>query len=489
MISEYKIVIARSSKQGKEDKWEKNFHYLFSILLAQLLGEKPEVILIDEQSTDAEQQIDEATILLLLLKEESRSHSKLLDLCDRFYQRVHAQNNFFVGGRCTFLKVKQQLAMTPKRIDFAAQIPSYEFCDIDKLTGQHRTFDPRIGSPLQRVYWLKLSDVCYDTAFLLKDLSKKQKPQFSKDRTVYMAAVGRDMVLIRDVLRRELIQRGYRILPEHNLPLSAAHIEQVTKEDLQQCVLSIHLIGEDYAKLVADTDYSISYLQDKIAHEYALLVRNKRQKNPKELPFHRLIWVDPHVESLTENQQVFIENLRSEAATIEEAEVMEIPFGEFRFIVLENLRKVLPTLPITPLTEEKSQNTSVYLMYDRADHDSVTALASVLIDEGLEVLALSNEGEPSALRYEHQEHLRRCDASIIYIKDANEQWLNAKLQDLFKSPAFGRTHPIRVKAVFSARKVPFDLQSLKEYITVINGQEAPSGTSLRPFLEKLNQVS
>ena len=489
MTSEYKIVVARSSSRGQEDKWEKNFQYLFSMLLTQLLGAKPKITCINEQSTDAEQQIDEAAILLLLLKEESASHHQLLALCERFYQRVHEKNHFCISGRYTFFKVKQNLANTPNRLNFASQVPAYEFCDIDKLTGKPRTFDPRIGSPQQHAYWFKLSDVCYDVAFLLKDFAKKRNTQFPKERTIYMATVGRDMVLIRDILRRELIQRGYRVLPERNLPLSTSHIEAATKEDLQQCVLSIHLIGEDYGKLVTDEEYSAAYFQDKIAHEYALTVKKSREQNPKELSFRRLIWVDPHVESLTENQQVFIENLRNEAATIEEAEVMEIPFGEFRFIVLENLQKVLPIRTSNPLTTEKSKGNSVYLMYDQADHDAVTALASVLIDEGLEVLALSNEGAPSELRYEHQEHLRKCDASIIYIKEANEQWFNAKLQDLFKSPAFGRTHPIRVKAVFSARKNPFDLRSLKEYITVINGEEAPSGLSLRPFFEQLNRVS
>ena len=486
MFQKNKIVIAYE-KNGEEESrksWGSDFQYFLSVLLNQILGQKPDLLYLNPHAKGMDTHVDEAMIFLALLTDASRVNESLLGMCDRFAKRMQSQNQLNPGGKYSFMKIHSLPMKNLQALSFAAPISPYNFYDIDTLTAKPRTFDPRIGSSTQRSYWLKLSDVCYDISYMLRCVAGEVEEETSVRRTVYMSAVANDMMPVRDRLNRELTQRGYKVLPGTALPSNSSDIEQVTQKDLEKCVLSIHLIGESYGAILSDRDLSVVALQDEIAHRHTLSVIEARKLDSSLPSFHRLIWLDPDIENIDEMQRIFIEDLKTEAATIEEAEVMEVPLSEFMLIIRNNLARQQVVLPSFSIEDEPDESEhSVYLMHDLTDKHEVESLASLLIDEGLKIKSLSNEGSPAGLRYEHQEHLKTCSACIIYVKKAHLQWFASRLQDLFKAPAFDRKSPMRARAVLFERKIDFDISPLKEYITIINGEQGISSSNLGPFIQ------
>ena len=489
MSGDVKIVLAyvggEQMLEQEQKPWVRTFQYLFSVLLSQVLGKKPNVVVLDIESEGAEREVDEAAAFVALMDESYLRHSFLVELSNRFCERMRNQKRLHMSGRHSFFKIIRRPLRSSAALSFAALIPGYNFYDTDALTGDLRTFDQRVGSSTQQAYWLKLSDVCYDLAYVLSNLSGQVEERYAKKQTVYLASVGNDMVPARDLLKRELMRRGYRVLPELSFPSRAVDIERFTNQDLQRCALSIHLVGEDYGQMISGEEESIVSLQNKIAHAHTLSVLEQRKQDRNVFPFHRLIWLDPDIENVSETQRIFIENLKSEAATIEEAEVMEVPLQEFKLIVRENLARYQAIKRDTGIEEANDHHNYVYLIHDVRDKDEVAPLASLLIDEGLELLVLSNEGTPAELRYEHQDHLRRCHGSIIYMKKASLQWLGSRIQDLFKAPAFGRQKPMRARAILFEAEVKFDFGSLKEHITILNGGGGISSATLQPFIHAI----
>ena len=481
-----KIVLAFS--RGGEEKegtnaWELAFKRFLISLLEQIRGERPNLVVLNGGEEDAEKHVEEAVGFVLVCTKSLLEDEALQDLCTLFLERKKREGNWCLGGRCALLKVFRCSVRLPDVLSFASDIISYDFYDIDVLTGEERTFDPRLNSPTHHTYWLKLSDVCYDLAYTMEHLVEEKVEKISQQRTIYLAPVGVDMVVIRDMLRRELIRRGYRVLPERVTPMQPDEITESVQRNLDMSILSIHLVGESYGTLLPGENVSLIDFQNKIAHEHTLSVIARRKENPALQSFRRLIWLKPGVIDASERQQIFIENLKSEAATIEEAEVMAVSIAEFKGIIRDHLAKHQIVLPVLPKEDAGSRNASVYLIYDIRDAEAVAPVASLLIDEGLEVLALSGEGSPAELRYEHQEHLRRCDASLIYLKGASAQWFGSRLQDIFKAPAFGREGPMRARAIFSDGVEDFGFSALKEHITVIQGQDGGSLDALRPFVQ------
>lgn len=491
--SEAKIVLAfdqRTEQEGKKS-WKANFQYFLSMLLSQVLGYKPNLVRLDPNDGHAEQHVNEAVIFIAILSESFRTDDFLINMCNQFADSVQAKNRLNVGGKSSFFKIHALPMKNLKALSFADTISSYDFYDVDKLTAKPRTFDQRIGSATQHYYWLKLSDVCYNISYILRCLAGEIEEETSARRTVYIADVAGDMITMRDRISRELMQRGYRVLPNKARAHRAADIRAAMQQDLQESVLAVHLIGELYGATVLDGETSIVSLHDQIAHQHTLSVIEQRKQDPQLPPFRRLIWLNPEIEHLDELQRIFIENLKTEASTIEEAEVVEVSFAEFMFIVRDTLAKQQVMLPAFDLQRNKTSDQDfVYVMHDYRDKSAVASLVTLLIDEGLRVKALSRDGSPAELRYEHQEHLRTCSGCIIYMKKMRVQWFGSRLQDLFKSPAFGRKEPIRAKAILFDCSVDFDTTPLQEYATVINGMQGISLSTLGPFIQdvKNNQL-
>jgi hypothetical protein len=300
------------------------------------------------------------------------------------------------------------------------------------------------------------------------------------------------MVIQRDIIKRELIRHGYRVLPQHTLSKEVGQLESQVREDLHKCRLSIHLIGEDYGYKPKGSDISVVDIQNKIAsnHTYEILEHNKTSEKVNN--FSRLIWVSPDLKNVSERQNIFIEDLKSDAAALEEAEVLQITLQELKAIIREELvtggrfSRGKRDVGISKVGEEKSK--IIYLIQDKSDTKNSNVIKEYLDKSGYKVVSPVYEGDLVDIRYVHQENLRRCDASIIYFGNAKEAWIKTKLQDLLKAPGFGREKKLQAKAVYFEGDKEVDLSHYEKNKAMVlgkNGEFKPE--HLAPFLTKLGK--
>jgi len=326
---------------------------------------------------------------------------------------------------------------------------------------------------------MKIVDLTYDlseTLLYLRNDKGRTEVNIYKRKTIYLAETGHDLSVQRNIIKRELQRHGYNVLPNQTLPGTLGDLERTVKRDLEDCSLSIHLIGSAYGEIPEGSDRSVVDVQNKLAAEKTVRAREAGQE------FSRLIWISSNLTHASEKQKAFIENIRRDVEAQESVEILQTSLEDFKNIMREELvdageKKTL----------EESSGRTLYLMHDRVDLQDVQPFIEVIEKAGFRVVVPEFEGELLALRQKHIDNLRSLDAAIIYKGKVNEQWVRMKALDLLKAPGFGRKKPIIGKAIFTAPGSGLDKENFKtQNLRVIEGDAQRSIESLKTLLQEFN---
>ncbi|MBV6641323.1 MAG: DUF4062 domain-containing protein, partial [Cyclobacteriaceae bacterium] len=431
--------------EGGVKGWVTNFHKFLRTLLSQINRQEPEILLMNEMDFDL-MRVRKAAVVINILSPNFVQSEIIVNALNNFGKDAKKNDELIIDGVARYFKVLKAPFETDEIMPEFQELISYDFYMIDALTGEAQEFTRFFGNEAERGYWMKLVDMAYDISQILTALrheeKSERKEEVSREKTVYLASTGVDMLIQRDIIKRELQRHGYTVLPKHALPKELKSLEQMVLEDLAKCRLSIHLIGEDYGYRPKGSDLSVVDLQNRIASEHTeqIAAFNRTAKVPE--PFSRLIWVSPDLKNITERQKIFIEDLKSDAAKLEEAEVLQITLQELKAIIREELvtgGRFNLHREVEGYTPEPEDDTSpiIYLIHDKRDKNDTKIIEDFLIDKGYRVVGPSYEGDLIDIRYIHQENLRRCDASLIFYGNTTEDWIKTKLQDLLKAPGFG----------------------------------------------------
>jgi hypothetical protein len=128
----------------------------------------------------------------------------------------------------------------------------------------------------------------------------------------------------------------------------------------------------------------------------------------------------------------------------------------------------------------------IYLQCDQRDLDATAPLEEYLFDQGFEIKLPAFEGDELEVFAAHKENLLHCDATIIYYGSASDSWLSTKLTDLQKIAGYGRTKPMKAKAVYLAAPETKHKQRFRtrEALAIKNFEDF-SPEILAPFLEAM----
>lgn len=473
--------------------WVSNFHKFLSTLLSQISREVPEIVMVSEPQFDTVD-LSEAAVTILVSTKSLMENTTFIERLNSYAQELKASDSFVSEGIARIFKVHKSPFNEDNYLPSIEDVISYDFYMIDPLSGEAQEFKRFFGSEAERSYWMKLVDMAYDIHQLFtKNGLQTPEPEveeYPRDKTVYLASTGVDMVIQRDIIKRELIRHGYKVLPQHTLSKEVGQLEYMVSDDLSKCRLSIHLIGEDYGYKPKGSEISVVDIQNRIAsnHTYEMSEYNATAEEKK--PFSRLIWVSPDLKNVTERQKIFIEDLKSDAASLDEAEVLQIPLQELKSIIREELmtggRFKRVKRDIAGLEEHNSQSKIIYLIQDKSDINNAKPLKDFLEHNGYKVVYPSYSGDLVDIRYIHQENLRRCDGSIIFFGNAKEAWIKTKLQDLLKAPGFGREKKLQAKAVYFHGQKDVEMSHyIRNNALVLGNNGAFSPEYLKPFLTKL----
>jgi hypothetical protein len=422
-----------------EPGWVSHFKKFLELMLTQVLGEKPKIILKGEYDTMTSPQLDNAGVLIPILSKDFIQSGQCLDHVEAFYKAIESttknRNRVFKVFR-TPLNIQEQ----PPRL---RELLGYEMYQLDPDSGEIREYTDYFSTEAERQYWMKMVDLAYDIYEILLFLKNANSPAevktIYKRKTIYLAETGHDLSVQRNIIKRELQRHGYNILPNQTLPGNIADLEKLVRKGLDESSLSIHLIGSAYGEIPEGADKSVVDIQNKLAAEKSIQAKETNQE------FTRLIWISPNLTHASERQKAFIENIKRDVEAQEGAEILQTPLEDFKNIMREELEEAGEKRATL-----ETGGRSIYFMHDKIDHNEALPLIEALKKSGFDVMIPEFEGELLELRQKHIENLRNLDGAIIYKGKVNEQWVRMKALDLLKAPGFGRKKPIVAKAIVAA---------------------------------------
>jgi hypothetical protein len=475
-MAEIDVLITFAEKDNEASKkseqgWVTQFKKFLELMLLQVLGTKPVIVIKSEFDTATAPMLDNASILVAVLTKDFVQSGRCLDLVETFYKNTSSSS---INRVFKVLKSPLTLQEQPPRLRDSI---GYEMYQLDTETGQMKEYSDFFSQEAEKQYWMKMVDLAYDiheALLIMKEGEAKAGgvKNLLKRKTIYLAETGHDLSVQRNIIRRELLRYGFIVLPNHSLPTRADDLEKEVRKELETCSLSVHLIGSSYGEIPEGADRSVVDIQNRIASEVALA---KRQNNEE---FSRLIWIAQNLRNASDRQKAFIDTLRRDTEAQEGAEILQNPLEDFKNIMREELIDSYEKRGFESLGGK-----SIYLVHDKIDSSEVKPIREVLEKSGFNVLTPAFEGELLDVRKKHIDNLRSFDGAIIFKGKVNDQWVRMKLLDLLKAPGFGRNKPILGKALMGSG----DINTYKnQNVTVIPSDSSNAMENLKSFLQEFN---
>lgn len=257
---------------------------------------------------------------------------------------------------------------------------------------------------------------------------------------VYLARTSSDMKERREILQRELEDRGFQVLPDQELPEDAEGYAVAVKAALRLASLSVHLIGARYGSIPDGAEKSGVVLQAELALAQS------------DTPLRSLLWSPPELtlDCLGEERQhEFVEHLEQAAFERHRAEFVRSSIEQLKSLVVERLRTppAVPTESAAALGAANEAGNSVYLMCDPVDRADAKPLQAALTQLGFVVSRPSLEGTTEELIEENRANLVSCDVVVVVWGQSREAWVRSKLREAQQAPGWGRAQPYRGKFI------------------------------------------
>lgn len=308
-------------------------------------------------------------------------------------------------------------------------------------------FSPDVVPSKDPRYWTVLRRLAWDISTLLAAIkdpehrgTTKELPTEGPKKFIYLAETSSDLTQEREVVRDELRQRGYGVLPEEKLPATELQeTEAAILKAIGRSLLSVHLIGKRYGTAPEDDPRSIVSIQEDLAS----------QRCAKDSSFSRILWMPqglmtPALEVSDERQKEFITALQTRISA--GAELLQTSIEDLKTRIVEKLN---PPAPIaTPKQNGRSKLKQVYLICENRDRSLVRPIKEYLFKQNLEVITWLDGDTAATLMDYHHKNLRECDAALVYFGNGDEPWVRKNLEDLEKAYGYGREEDWSASAVY-----------------------------------------
>ncbi|MGH9871094.1 MAG: toll/interleukin-1 receptor domain-containing protein [Pyrinomonadaceae bacterium] len=468
---------------GQEKGWVDLLHERLLVLVGQALGYEPSIwrdghdLQGNDQLTGA---ISEGITRSLLLVPVITPRYVQSDWCNREMAAFHATEAPVGGAGPDFRSRVFKVVKTPlpnhlKKLEPVQirDLIGYQFYAEDSASGLLTEFSP---DPTEKLYWRMLNRLVADitkTLIELKHPAAKQTGPLDASKLteripsvtspssatlpavpgvkpngtgaappakfVYLAETTSDLAEQRELVRDELLQRGYGVLPEQRLPL-----EEVKKTEgaihvaLGRCALSIHMVGTRYGSTPEDDARSTVRIQEQLAAEHGAVTPS----------FLRLLWMPPGL--MTEAMPINDERQTSFVSELQKritvgAELLQTSVEDLKTRIVEKLN---PPATTAVRRDEHSKLKQVYLICENRDRSLIRPIKEYLFKQNLEVITWLDQQSSDTLMEYHRKNLRECDAALVYFGSGDEPWVRKNLEDLQKAYGYGREEDWLANAVY-----------------------------------------
>jgi len=406
-----------------------------------------------------EQQLDRSAIFVTVLSQHYLSSAYCRKEFQAFGRRRIARGDLHVDHLSRIVKVYRRAitrADLRRFVDLAELVP-----EVDKTVGYELYYmddngidrDVLMDPDRAGLYWQRADDIAYAIKRMLDSVPVEAATgaaAVAAPVAVYLARTSSDMKERRQALQRELEDRGYRVLPEQELPEDAEAYAKAVKADLQLASLSVHLIGVRYGSIPDGADKSGVVLQAELALAH------------RDTVLRSVLWSPPEValaDLAEERQHAFVEQLEQSAFERHRAEFVRSSIEQLKSLVIERLRT--PPVPAPDGAPSPAAGAVIYLVCDPVDRADSKPLQAALAQQGFVVVRPSIEGTTEELIEENKANLVSCDVVVVVWGRSREAWVRGKLREAQQAPGWGRDRAFRSKVVViappdSPAKLDFD---------------------------------
>jgi hypothetical protein len=451
--------------------WVEQFEKDFEVTLKEQLGRPPEIWRDSDitPNDDFEKKIfsrlAKSVIFLPVLSKIFVNREYCLRELRAFAESAEKQHATYVGvdGEKKRIFIVEKLPVDRDRLPMELQGlgGTFKFHDSDQ------TLRPTLSSKdsgYRDIYYTVLNRLSKTAADLIQlaasSVTIAGKP--SAGLPVYVAQTTSDLDAQRDALCDDLVDRGFQVLPELELPHEVKKYTSAVKSCLERAVLSIHLVGLEYGFIPeGETELSNVRLQHLLALE----------RSEREPAMSQVVWLASGSEATSnKRQKAFIEYLQNDERVHAHAELIQGDIESLKTDLLEKLGKLRAAA-----SGEKPASTSpqpdhprVYIICDRVDRsaEQLKALKTYLFEQGCETRLPAEEGTDEEMRKSHEQKLMDFDAFMIYAGAGGEVWLEKQLDDFYKFLK-DRTKKVLAKAVYLAPPKTFAKDELTTYEALV----------------------
>ena len=345
---EYDVFISYTHLDNKtlsegQEGWISTIHRAVDTRLGQLLGRKPKIWRDDklkgndEFSEEILTKLPRSKILLSVISPCYLESRWCLRELEEFFKSGRDNMGVSLGNSSRIFKVVKTFVPHEKHPDEVRGLPGYEFYEIEG--DRPREYRSEQVSKYYEKFWDKLEDVAWDICELIKKIDhageegEEAESVNPPEKTVYLAETTSDLTEERDQIRRDLVQKGYTVLPDtpQSYVQREGNVRDTIGQYLQRGKLSLHLIGARYGFTPEDEAHTIIELQNQLAEEW---VREER--------LVQLVWLPPGLDKRVQDkrQKAYIVRLRSEVPRSPGSELVQSGLEEFKTYVYDVLEKI-----------------------------------------------------------------------------------------------------------------------------------------------------
>lgn len=498
MAFEYDIFLSYTSTDneklpGYDSGWVDNFKKFLDTLISQLLQHHPKIIT-SQDVKPGFNPFEKACVVIYLVSPEYIVSGEFSKEAEYLRLLVNNASQMRIDGKLRMFKASKSFVEPEKYHPLLRELVSYDLFMYDPFTGMMKEFNAFFGQDAEKTYWMRLVDlaydiykvICYNQAQSLNADVKQKAIESMPDECIYLAETGNDLLIQKNIIRRELERHGYHVLPDKVLSVQAADTVATIKSDLDKCKLSIHLMGESFVDETFDSreEVELMKLQNQIAVEYS----NTKKGNA---PFRRLIWIPQDINFADDKQQLLMESFITSTESMNGAEVLKIPIEEFKSLIKRELATIKDEkgqgyiIPDAALASDSGKN--IYVIVDAIDMSQCQPVVNHLKQNGFDVLLPMFEGDIMEVRASHRNNLNACDSCLIFSDKVSEQWIKSKVLDILKAPGFGRKKEMSGKAIYLTTDKAIDSEYYKKYNFSIFRSNAGDFEKeiIHPFLKQI----
>jgi len=465
-----KIVLLSPGKDnlqsGPDSAWLEQLGTNLDLVLKKYTDEKLRII--SAQSKEAADLLAGPVFLILLMHGSYVSSSEFIEFLDKAAEE--SRDNIV-----KLIRIDTSSEIAENTPELFANAPSIELFDSNEDQDESQWLGQEAS-----VYWSRLLDLAAEVTSLTEP--KTDPENKVAGNMIYLAQVSADMGRNRNILKRELIEHGFRVGPFTDLKSYKTDLKSQIQSLVDQSRLAIHLLGNAYGEAIKEVGYSLAEVQIQYITEYLEAIDNDPVHAEKDLT--RLIWIDPDFNPVDSQQEEFINQLKRNIENLHRTEIIQTPIELFKTLLIRRLRQKDSAVSVADMPEE-TRGRFVYLIHSPDDQDVAAELAKGLLKGGLNTGMLDYTNNQRNLLNDHKAFLQTCVGAVVYYGNSNRPWLQAKVMDLLKAPGMGRTSKLESRQILAGKEDVLEDFSLPNEISVT--RESDISSAVNQLLKTLKQ--